>query len=301
MLGPHSTAAGNLRPSMYLSADDARSDFFLAAALYVIGPSLVALLVGGLPGVFASRVGLWFLGVVVPLLTTAAMPLYLMRYRGEPLSGLLAGGGGSAATGLLVAVPLVVGVAVGEVIGGGQVALLGDVGGLVLLSILVRWGSLAVLAVFLWRRAEYAFRPFSEAQSLLTRRAGMASAATVGVSTVLLLLDARPVLALLPAAGLAAVYLLAERLLPQEGMGERWWAWAPAITLALGPLELLSLFFGGASFLTSAQQAAGVALFGLVVTMALHARRGGALAFGLAAGFAVSNLLALSGGTGFIV
>lgn len=290
-----------LRGSMYLSADDARSDFFLAAALYVIGPSLFALLADGAPGLFGTVAGLWFLGVAVPFLTSAAMPLYLMRYREEPLSALWAGGVGSLGSGVLIAAPLLLGVAAGEVIAGGRPALLGEVGALVLASVIVRWASLAVLAVFLFRRAEYAFRPISETQARLVRQAGIAAAATVGVSTVLLLLDSRPAAALLAAAGLAATYPLAERLLPQKGMGERWWVWAPVITLALGPLEIFALFFGATSFLSSAQQAAGVAMFGLVVVMALHARRGALLAFGLAAGFAGSNVLALSGGTGFFV
>lgn len=287
---------------MYLSADDARSDFFLAAALYVIGPSLVSLLVDGAPGLVRWTAAVWVLAVVVPVLTTAAMPLYLMRYRDERFSSLFTGGVGALGLGVLLAAPLLVGVLIGEVVGGGRPGLLGEVlRPVIVAGVIARWASLAVLAVFLYRRAEYAFRPISESQSTLVRQAGIAAAGTVVVASVLLLLDERPFAALIPAVGLALVYLLAERLLPQEGVGERWWVWAPAITLALGPLEIFSLFFGGSEFVLSAQRAGGVALFGLVVVMGLHNRRGALLAFGLATGFALSNLLAASGGTGFLI
>lgn len=287
---------------MYLSADDARSDFFLAAALYVIGPSLFALIVQALPGLFSNTAGLWFAAVVVPILTTAAMPLYLLRYREQSFAVLRSGGVGGLLTGLTVASVLVIATLVGEVVGGGQP---GQLGTLLtprnVLSLVARWGSLAVLAVFLYTRAEYAFRPISERQEVLVRKAGLATVGTAAVSTVLLLLDGRPIASVIAAAGLVGVYVLAERLLPQTGVGERWWVWAPVITLALGPVRIVSLFLGGGSFLASAQQGAAVALFGLVVVMAMHNRRGGLVAFGLATGFAVTNLLIFAGGTGFII
>jgi hypothetical protein len=287
---------------MYLSADDARSDFFLAAALYVIGPSLFQLLADAAPRLFANTPGSWFLIVGVPLLTIAAMPLYLLRYRGESVASLGGGGIGALGLGLALSGVLVAGVAVGEVVGGGQPSRLGEViSPLMLAGVIARWGSLAILVVFLYRRAEYAFRPISEQQSTLVRQAGIATAGTALVTTVLLMLDNRPPAALIAALGLAGVFLLAERLVPQQGMGERWWVWAPVITLALGSVRIFSLFLGGAGFLASAQRGAGVALFGLVVVMAMHNRRGGLVAFGLATGFLLSNLLALSGGTGFLI
>ncbi|HUG85351.1 MAG TPA: hypothetical protein VMM13_12340 [Euzebya sp.] len=287
---------------MYLSADDARSDFFLAAAVYVIGPTLITLLIDAVPQLFANRAGLWFLLVIVPVLTTAAMPLFLLRYREQSFAVLFGGGVRALLTGLAVAGVLIVTTLVGEVVGGGQPQQLGSLlTPRSVLGLASRWGSLAVLAVFLHTRAEYAFRPISERQAVLVRQAGVAAVGTAAVTTVLLLLDGRPLASVVAAAGLVAMYGLAERLLPQQGVGERWWVWAPVITLALGPVRLFSLFLGGASFLASAQQGAVVALFGLVVVMAMHNRRGGLLAFGLATGFALVNLLTFAGGTGFIV
>ncbi|WP_370323856.1 hypothetical protein [Euzebya sp.] len=287
---------------MYLSAEDARSDFFLAAALYVIGPALVNLLVEALPTLFANTVMSWVLILIVNGVLIAGMPLFLMRYRGEALSGLLTGGVGALALGFGIAAVFAGAVAVGEVVGGGRVDLLVEViPARAVVGFLLRWASLAVLAIFLVRRAEYAFRPISELQPTLVRQAGIACVGTGVVATVLLLLTGTSVASLIPAAGLAGMFALASQQLPQAGMGERWWVFAPVITLALGPLEIFSFLFAGQNFLLSAQQAAVVALFGLVVVMALHARRGGLVAVGMAAAIVIADLLTLAGGTAFAI
>jgi hypothetical protein len=307
---------------MYLSADDARSDFFLAAAVYVIGPTLLGLVIRAVPELVANRVVGTLLAVLVPFLCVAAMPVFLLRYREESLAALRTGGARGLSTGAAVGAVMAVAVAVGELVGGGAIAdlpaalLAGDLGLIpikpasvpalgpvyvIVLNRIVYWLSLAVLAVFLHRRAEYAFRPISEQQRVLVRQAGMACAITAAVASVLLLLDGRPLASLLPAAGVAAAVLLAERLLPQAGLGERWWVWAPVITLALGPLELFAIFFGGADFLRSAQQAAVVALVALVAGMGLHARRSATVAVGVAALLLLADLLSLAGGTQFLL
>ena len=286
---------------MYLSADDARSDFFLAAAVYVIGPTLIQLLLRAIPGLQSGTVVVTVIAILVPFVTIAAMPLFLLRYREGSFAALRSGGGRSVATGAGIAAVFAAALALGEVLGGGQLGFLADQVPLTaVIALAVRWASLAVLALFLYLRAEYAFRPISEQQHTLVRQAGLACVGTAVVGTVLLLLAGRPIASVLPAAGLAGMYLLAERQLPQTGVGERWWVWAPVITLALGPIEIFSIFFGGSEFLASAQQAAVVALFGLVVGMGLHARRGALLAFGAAAVMLVADLLSLAGGTGFI-
>ncbi|MEE8599634.1 hypothetical protein [Euzebya tangerina] len=287
---------------MYLNADDARSDFFLAAAVYVIGPALLALARQALPVIFDVTLIDWLIIITAPFLLTAAMPLYLMRYREESWSGLFGGSSSALATGLtlggLVAVgnaiaAVLVGVPVGEVLTGTRIV--------VWVGLLVQWGSLAILAIFLVRRGEYAFRVIDEPQSELVRKAGYACVGTAGVTTVLLLLADRPLVSVLPAAGLIGMFFLAEQRMPQEGPGERWWVYAPLITLALGPLEIFALFFGGANFVASAQQAAIVATFGLVAVMALHARRGGKVVLGAAIALGVSSLLGLVNQTGFAV
>lgn len=287
---------------MYLSTDDARSDFFLAAAVYVIGPALLSLLISAVPVLFDNTLMRWVIGVGAPVLLIAAMPLFLLRYREESFDSLFTGGAGSFALGAKIAAVVAVAMAVGEVLAGGRIgAVISGIGLRGLLSVIAEWGSVAILAVFLYRRAEYAFKPVSESQQTLVRQAGLACVGTLVVATLLLTLAGQTIWALLPAAGLAAMFAYAERDLPQAGMGERWWVWAPVITLVLGPLEIFSALFGGQGFLVSAQQGAIVGLFGLVVVMALHQRRGAMTAFGMAAVFAVAALLSFAGGTRFVL
>ncbi len=287
---------------MYLSADDARSDFFLAAAVYVIGPTLLQLLIRALPALFGNIVVGTVVSVAFPFLTIAAMPIFLLRYREESLAPLRTGDGVALGLGLGLGAVFAGSMLLASLPNGADVAFTAQLLGLsASLSIIVRWASTAVLAVFLYTRAEYAFRPFSEAQQSLVRRAGIVCVATVGVTSLLLLLAGRPLVSVLPAAGLAGMFLLAERQMPQQGLGERWWVWAPVITLALGPLEILGFLSGGAGFLISAQQAAVVATFGLVAVMALHGRRGAALVFGMAMAFVVADVLSLVGGSQFAV
>ncbi len=277
---------------MYLSADDARSDFFLAAAAYVIGPSLLALLLNALPGLLRSGALGTLLTIASVFLTTAAMPLFLLRYREESFASLRTGGSGSLLEGAALTAVFAVPLALAGLLESGM-----PLGPQVLspqfvVFVVVRWLSLAVLAVFLYRRAEYAFRPISESQQTLVHQAGLACSITAGVSTLLLLLADRPFASLVPAAGLIGWFFLAERRLPQHGMGERWWVWAPVITLALGPLEIFGLLFGGADFIASAQQASVAATFGLVTVMALHARRGALFAVGIAVAFVGAQVVA---------
>jgi hypothetical protein len=285
---------------MYLSADDARSDFFLAAAVYVIGPTLVSLLLRFVPDGATTGVAGVAVSIVTTVLVTAAMPLFLLRYREGSFAPLRTGGARGLGTGAAIGAVALVAVALAEVLGGADLPVLVDLltPGIVLL-VVVRWASLAVLAIFLHVRAEHAFRPVSEHQQTLVRRAGIAVTATLGVSALLLVLSGGlPVWSLLAVAGIAAAYPVAERLLPPSGVGERWWVWAPPITLALGPLDLFGFLRGGAGFLLSAQQAAVAALVGLVALMGLHARRGAAVAWGFAGALAGAALLALGRGSG---
>lgn len=89
---------------MYTSSDDDRSDLFLAAAVFVLGPQLLGLILGRLPvSVAVSPIT----SLVVILLTTVALPLWLMRYREQKLSHLGFDGPKSAAgTGAVIALPV---------------------------------------------------------------------------------------------------------------------------------------------------------------------------------------------------
>jgi hypothetical protein len=297
---PGARAGGLASGLVYLAADDARSDFFLAAAVYVIGPSIVALLLRAVPQVTAVPV----LGVVLllalPFLLTAAMPLFLLRYREGSFAALRTGGTAGLLLGATCGAVVAAGVAAAELLAGGDPVAVAGEALLVGAVAAVTWLSLAVLAVFLHRRAEYAFRPVSEHQSTLVRQAAAACLGTAAVATLLLVLAGQPPSALLVVLGLVGAFALAERRLPQQGLGERWWVWAPVVALAIGPLQLLAAFFGAAEgFLVSAQQAAAVGLFGLLVVMGLHARRGARPAFGLALLVAVAEVLSVAAPDGY--
>lgn len=89
---------------MYTSPDEDRSDLFLAAAVYVLGPELLSVILRRLPIPAAVSP---VVSLLVIVLTTIAVPLWLMRYRKQPLSSI--GFDGSTSTfgaGLLVSLPV---------------------------------------------------------------------------------------------------------------------------------------------------------------------------------------------------
>lgn len=150
---------------MYASPEDARSDLLLAAAVFVFGPVLLSLLLvviplTRIPGMSAV------LPVVLPVLVTAAVPVAMMRYRGEgwasiglgtPRSGLGAGA--------LLALPIVVAsilsvVALGGVPTDALPALAFERPGwlLLVLTRLVTWLGLALLVAYVTTKARDAFR-----------------------------------------------------------------------------------------------------------------------------------------------
>ena len=150
---------------MYVSPDDARSDLLLAGAVFVFGPVLLRLLLqivpfDRIPGV--SQI----LPIVVPALVTVAVPVALVRYRGEAWSSL---GFGSSKDGLgkgaLLALPIVVASVIAAAVGGlsprgALPATMVTQPGLFLplLSRLVIWVGLAVLAAYVTTKARDAFR-----------------------------------------------------------------------------------------------------------------------------------------------
>lgn len=281
---------------MYLATDDARSDFFLAAAVYVIGPVLYSALLRSTGSLLRSDVVVWVLAVAAPILLISAMPLYLMRYRDEGFGTLTRGSADAAARAVVVMLPLVGAVLLGDLVAGTNpiAALAGTFQvPILLVSRVVRWLSLAVLAVFLYRRAEYAFRPISEQMTVLVTRA---AAATVGAAIVasLLLAVRDPSLGLVLApVGMAGAVYLATRLFPPAGMGEQWQVYAPLITLALGPLDLFSLLLSPLNFLEGLRVAGMVAGFGLIVILGLQAGRGGR--FAMVLGLVVALLTSVPG------
>lgn len=68
---------------MYTSPEEDRSDLFLAAGVYVLGPELLGVILGRIP--IPAAVGP-YLSLVVIILTTVAVPLWLIRYRKQRFS-----------------------------------------------------------------------------------------------------------------------------------------------------------------------------------------------------------------------
>lgn len=276
---------------MYLSTDDARSDFFLASATYLLGGILIRFLLDLVGGVFDNEIGLWFLTIAIPILIIAAMPLFLMRYRDESWSLLWAGGAEGAGRGAVLGLVVAAGAMLGSVLGGSapleSVPLLEP--GRLVVARLAQWLSLAVLVVFLHRRGEYAFRPISERYEVLTRQAGIAVLGAAGVASLLLLPAGGSIGLLGGPIGFAVAYLLATRTMQPSGMGERWQVWAPLIVLAIGEIAIFSALGAQVQFVAQVRSAGMVCAFGLLSIMALDARRGGVTAFAMAAVIAVGS------------
>jgi hypothetical protein len=205
----------------YVSSEEARSDLFLSAAVYLVGPLIVEILLGFIPlrrivGVTAG------LEVVLPLVYTVLVPYLLIRYRRESVRDYFSKGGGQAfAFGLLLALPVVATAVPGMLVEGGSVqeavpvllatqpaTIVGFAEGLTF------WAGLAALAVYATVKARDAFR--SDPQ--LIRNAGMEIARVLGVIavvvTILLLLARRAQLSsvLLPLGVAGAVALALSRV-----------------------------------------------------------------------------------------
>lgn len=285
---------------MYLSSDDARSDFLLAAIVYVLGPTILGLLVRSTGSLFAGDVGRWVLAVGAPLLLIWAMPLWLMRYRGEAWSTLWAGPSSAVLAGLALGAVVVVATVAGDLVSGLPATDL-VVGQLrapsLVVSRLLNWLGLALLTTFLWRRAEYAFRTISEPLGMLLQRAALGTVGAAVVASLLLAVRFGSAGLVLAPLGFAGAYLLGLRLLEPSGMGEQWRVYAPLIVLALGPLEIFSLLFDPLDFLSGLRAGGMVAAFGLLAVMALETRRGGRA--GLVLGGTVALLSSVTAFQGF--
>lgn len=92
---------------MWMTPEDARSDFILAAAATLFGPLLVAL-VAGLPFYPGGTVGT-LLGIMWVFVITALTPMLLVRYRDQGVEGYgLVDDPGAWRRGLVIALPIVV-------------------------------------------------------------------------------------------------------------------------------------------------------------------------------------------------
>lgn len=272
---------------MYTDPEEARSDLFLVGAVYLFGPLLLRLT--------DRLVGVEFVGsvyrVIVPLLTTALVPLLLIRYRKEPASayGVRGDRGSAGRLGLLLGSPVAAAATISSLVAGGSpVDVLagargGDVSIVALLENVTTWVGLVILAVYATVKSRDAFR--SDLQSV---RAGVTEVGRVlaiagGVAAVLLFATRfRELGVLLLPAGFAAAGYLLLRGLSGPSTATRMTFVAPVVLLALGPLNPLAVLFDPAAFVVGVWAAALVGATALLVAGMLESRRTSYGAFALA-------------------
>jgi len=273
---------------VYTDPEEARSDLFLAGAVYLFGPlllSFVAPLLGRVP-----VVGLVFV-VVSPLLTTVLVPVLMIRYRKEPWAayGAISDSNGvrlGLLAGLPIAAAAVLGVVVRAALGGPDAARSVVVGAAVLAPSSVtavelfanisQWAGLIGLALYATVKARDAFRA-----DLLSVRDGVVLlgrwlAIAAGASTVLLVVAvsfgvAAVGLVVVPLGVAAGVYLLFRGL--RRTTTTRATLLAPVVLLALGPFQLFALLTDATGFLFGVWGAAILGAVGLIVAVLLETRR----------------------------
>lgn len=286
---------------MYTSTEDARSDLFLSGAVYVIGPAVIEILMNllRLDRLPAANIVLL---LVIPVVTTALVPILLMRYRGESFGqyGYGAGLPPNFGIGLLLAAPIVVagvlaataagnplnGLGVGSTIlsGGGMLPVV------MLLSRLLGWLGLGFLGVYATVKARDAFRSDFRTVRDETIWLGkiLAAVAAVAVSIALLLtLPGQPELAgaglgMLPILvlplGVAGSVVLLLRTLRGPSATSRATMLTPVILLAVGPFQLS---FSGTALALSVWRAALYAGVGLMIGALQESRRSALACLGL--------------------
>jgi hypothetical protein len=269
---------------MYATSEEARSDLFLAGAVYLFGPLLLQIATP----LFRIPVLGYVLVVIAPLLTTALVPFLLMRYRKETVAeyGLGDRRGRGMRMGALLALPVVAGAALGVGIRGGLLpatlpaTLFDGSQWLGLAANITTWAGLTTLAVYSTVKARDAFRAdirtVPEGVTEIARILGIVA----GIATLLLLVGAAtrafpldPLLVVLLPLGVAgAVLLLLRRHIPSSTT-TRAALLTPAVLLALRPFNPFALFFNAGNFVLSVWSAALLAAIGLIMAATLESRR----------------------------
>jgi hypothetical protein len=294
---------------MYTSTEDARSDLFLSGAVYLIGPTVIEILVNLLNLADVDSV-MMVLAVLMPIATTALVPFLLMRYRNESFGqyGYGAGLPPNFGIGLLLASPIIIagllgatlagdplaGIGIGEIIrtGAAPASLLG------LLIRLLSWLGLGFLAAYATVKARDAFR--SDFRTVRDETIGLgkvlAAVAAVAVSLALLLLPQQlggslglslmPLL-LLP-VGVAGSVVLLLRTLRGPSATSRAIMLTPVVLLAVGQIDFS---FDIASLALSVWRAAMYAAVGLIIGALQESRRSALAGLGLTLAIAVLSRL----------
>lgn len=287
---------------MFIEADDAKTDVILAAAVAVIGPSLVGF-VSRLPllprtGVLALLIDLLWLAAV-----TLLVPVLLARYRGDGAAafGFRSAGGHLGVAGssqpttsaaLLVLPVAVAGATTVLLAGGGPLgAALGSLGsslargadlglvGVVALRVVVLTVGAVVLIGFLSVRSRDGF-PRSPDTSLteLVRTFGLGASAVALVTGLVRVATGAPVLVLvLNLLAMVAVLLLVDRLVPTGVSVPRTTVVAPLLLVVLIQTFAAGGLLGG-GLLLGVHRGALAAGVTIAIAATAATRRGVALA-----------------------
>lgn len=264
---------------MYATSEEARSDLFLAGAVYLFGPLLLQL---AAPLYDVPVLGAILL-VAAPLVTTALVPVLLARHRKETAAdyGLVGDRNRGLRIGALVALPVVAGAILGPALQGTTLgstlpALATGRGDVVFfLANVASWAGLVALAVYATVKARDAFRADIRTVSEGVLEVGRYLGIGGGIAAVLLVV-ANPsnflLLLLVPLGAAAAVWLLLRRFLP-HATTTRAALLTPVVLLALRPFNPFALLFSPGNFVASIWSAALLGAVGLLVAALLEARR----------------------------
>jgi len=265
-----------LRRMRYTSPDEARSDLFLSAAVFLIGPLIVSLILeiiplGALPGVGVV------LGLLLPVVYTVLVPYLLIRYRKESIRDYTRPGAGSGfGIGLLLAAPIIAATVLLFVAAGTEPAqalpvlrVQGPQGALVVLQRLLAWLGVAGLGIYATGKARDAFGHDPRTLRDGTLEIGRILGIVAVVATLLLFVSgtADALELVLPALGVAAAIWIALSRMRGPGTTSRAVLLTPTVLLALG---VFTLAFN--AFVQSAYRAALYAGFGLLIGILMEGR-----------------------------
>lgn len=278
-------------PRMYSSPEDARSDLFLSAAVFLFGPLVVQILLDVVP-LPNSEVVFTALNIVLPIAVTILVPWLLIRYRKESLRSYGLGGLHTQDLGIgaLIAVPLVVASVLALLLRFGPdvvnpLALTASGGVPMILARLAHAVGRCLLAVYVTVKARDAFR-----QDYMTVREGLRD---IGRWIVIVAVGALGLLTLGAMAqgddvgigaflflplGMVGAFAMALRTLRGPSVTSRQVLLTPTVLLALGPFALT---LNGQRLLGSLYEAALWAGIGLLVGVLTETKRGAWAAIGL--------------------
>lgn len=227
---------------MYVSPEDARSDLLLAGAVFIFGPIVLTLLLTIVPLTRLPGVG-EVMSILTPVLLTIAVPVALVRYRGESWADFgLAPGRAGLGAGAVLAAPIVLASLLSATVSGNPLGglpvvtlpTLGLDGVLTLTARVVTWFGLALLATYVATKAREAFRSDVTTVPEGMARIGRVVAIVAGAAALLRFATSGTIASLLLPAGVAVTVYLVWRGVNRPTATGLAVLLAPTVLLALG-------------------------------------------------------------------